>query len=80
MFRGRFWGVAAVLAALIAAVFGQTAGHSFVNYDDDRYVTANPAMADGLSEEGFRAAFRPYTGNWHPLTWLSTRSTLRSSA
>jgi len=71
MFRRRFWVVAAVLAVLVAAVFGRTLDHGFVNYDDSVYVTANPAVAAGLSGEGFRAAFRPYAGNWHPLTWLS---------
>lgn len=71
MFRGRFWVVVAVLIALVAAVFGQTLGHDFLNYDDNSYVTANPAIAAGLSGSGFRAAVRPYAGNWHPLTWLS---------
>ena len=42
-------GVCLVLAAMVWAVFGQTLGHEFVNYDDDQYVSENPAVTCGLS-------------------------------
>ena len=48
-------------------------GHfNFLNYDDDRYITGNPMVAQGMSWEGFRWAFGSLECcNWHPLTWLS---------
>jgi protein O-mannosyl-transferase len=44
----------------------------FINYDDNRYVTANPRVLAGLTPESLRWAFQAgYGSNWHPLTWLS---------
>ena len=42
--RGRWLaaGVCALLVLAVAAVFGQTLGHDFVNYDDNEYVYSNP--------------------------------------
>ena len=60
------------LALAVWAVFGQIRHHGFVNYDDDRYVYENPAIAHGLSWNGFVWAFTRTLGdNWHPLTTLS---------
>ncbi len=45
---------------------------NFVNFDDDKYVIANPNLQAGLTAEGFKWAFNMgYQGNWHPLTWMS---------
>ena len=53
-------------------VFAGAAGHEFVSYDDDLYVTANPAVQAGLTAPGLRWAFTTdHAANWHPLTWLS---------
>jgi hypothetical protein len=56
----------------VIAVFGQTAGHDFVNFDDDDYVYANRHVPEGLTGAGiawaFTESFAPY---WHPLTWVS---------
>ena len=58
--------------ASVFAVFGQTARHSFINFDDDEYVYENREVRAGLTLHGFRAAFlRPLGVNWHPLTTLS---------
>lgn len=66
---------AAMCAALIAAtlaVFAQTWGHEFVNFDDDTYVYGNAQVRFGLTFEGIRWAFSgPHACNWHPLTTLS---------
>ena len=62
---------AALLALLVLAVFGQTAGHPFVSYDDPSYITHNPVILKGLTGEGLRWAFGLNLGNWHPLAWLS---------
>jgi tetratricopeptide (TPR) repeat protein len=76
----RFWthntyAVAVVCGFLllaVALVFGQTIGHEFVNYDDNRYVYENPVVQKGLTLEGFRWALTyGEIGHWHPLTWFS---------
>jgi tetratricopeptide (TPR) repeat protein len=60
------------LVLLVLAVFGQTAGFSFVNYDDDQYVYNNPVVAKGLTPGSVGWAFtHPQVGNWIPLTTLS---------
>ena len=60
---------------LVAAVLGAYAGayrNGFVNFDDDDYVTENPAVSAGLTAAGVRWAFTEHhAANWHPLTWLS---------
>jgi len=67
----RFWSVAVVLALLVAAIYGQTLGHEFINVDDDTYVTNNDAVRDGYTLHGVARAFGFMANNWHPLTWLS---------
>src|SRR5436190_1521726 len=42
-----------LLTALIWAVFGQTTGHGFVNYDDQTYVYQNRTITAGLTKAGF---------------------------
>ncbi len=60
------------LGLAILAVYGQTSGHGFINYDDDVYVYDNPAVKAGLTPRGALWAFTTFTGaHWHPLTWLS---------
>jgi len=64
--------VAAALALATAAAFGPALGGRFLNYDDNLYVTANPAVRSGLSGDTVKWAFTTlYAGNWHPVTWLS---------
>ena len=64
--------VSILLLLAVAAVFGQTLGHEFVNCDDDRYVYENPVVQKGLSLEGLRWVWTyGEIGHWHPLTWLS---------
>ena len=54
------------------AVFWQVQDHEFINYDDNRYVTENRNIREGLSMEGVTWAFTTgLHGHWHPLTWLS---------
>ena len=60
-----------MLAAITFAVFGQTLGHEFVDFDDDS-VYENPVVARGLTLKGIVWAFtHVHSANWHPLTWLS---------
>jgi len=54
------------------ALYNPVNRHPFVNYDDDRYVTENPHVRNGLSWDTVSWAFTAEEqGNWHPLTWLS---------
>lgn len=63
---------AAILAGLVAIVYGQTARHGFLVVDDPAYVYENPIVAGGLTREGVVAAFTQFSAaNYHPLTWLS---------
>src|SRR5208283_6186599 len=72
---GLRWRVALVctgLALITFAVFGQSAGFQFVNYDDQTYIYENPVVKKGLTWHGFLWAWGyGEIGHWHPLTWLS---------
>ena len=64
--------VVAALVLMVLAVFGQTFGFEFVNYDDDMYVVRNAQVRDGLTMEGTVWAFGNLAlDNWHPLSLLS---------
>jgi tetratricopeptide (TPR) repeat protein len=70
--QGRAAAVCVALAAITFAVFGQTLGHEFVNFDDETYVSKNPMVTPGLTGPGIVWAFLGVrSSNWHPLTWLS---------
>ena len=65
-------GICIFLALITWAVFGQTLRHDFVNYDDQDYVYANPAVQTGLSLGNVVWAFtHVHANNWHPVTTLS---------
>jgi tetratricopeptide (TPR) repeat protein len=56
----------------VAIVYAPVWHHDFVNYDDDRYVTENAFVKNGLSPASIRWAITAtHASNWHPLTWLS---------
>ena len=64
--------ICGLLIALTWAVFGQTIGHQFVNYDDPLYVTDNAHVRAGLSLQSVIWAFtHVHSQNWHPLTTMS---------
>ena len=64
--------VCLALTAITLAVFGQTARHDFVNFDDDLYVYNAPNIKAGLTINGIVLAFTsPHARNWHPLTTIS---------
>ncbi len=71
----RRWQTVAICALLITAVwavFGQTRGFEFVNFDDNEYVYDNPHVSNGLRWQDVRWAFmHSHSSNWHPLTWIS---------
>ena len=60
------------LTAIVWVVFGQTLGHDFVNFDDDRYVYENPEVSRGLTIDGLKWLLtHSHASLWHPLTTLS---------
>ena len=60
-----------LILILIAAVFGQVAGHDFVNYDDPLFVSENLHVRQGLTLDSIRWSMTALDPNWHPLTWLT---------
>jgi protein O-mannosyl-transferase len=65
-------GINIFLIALTWAVFAQTGGFQFVNYDDPLYVLDNAHVRAGLSWRGIAWAFtHVHSQNWHPLTTIS---------
>jgi tetratricopeptide (TPR) repeat protein len=65
--------VCGLLLLAVIAVYGQTAGHDFVNFDDDDYVYKNQYVTGGLTRTGISWAFTQFhvAAHWHPLTWIS---------
>ncbi len=54
------------------AIYAPVAGYSFINYDDDLYVTRNPVVQRGLTGDGLAWALTSVKlYYWQPLTWLS---------
>jgi tetratricopeptide (TPR) repeat protein len=46
--------------------------NSFINFDDDSYITDNTHVQAGLTWSTVKWSFTTFEmGNWHPLTWLS---------
>jgi protein O-mannosyl-transferase len=61
-----------LLVVATLALYNPVNRHPFVNYDDDRYVTENPHVHNGLNWDTITWAFSAEEqGNWHPLTWSS---------
>jgi tetratricopeptide (TPR) repeat protein len=64
--------IALLLALTTLLVYLPVTRSSFVNYDDDDYITNNAMVKQGLSGAGVSWAFTTWhASNWHPLTWLS---------
>jgi hypothetical protein len=64
--------VCGFLLLAVIAVFGQTAGHDYVNLDDGYYGYDNRHIREGLTAAGITWAFTgSHASNWIPLTWLS---------
>jgi protein O-mannosyl-transferase len=65
--------IAAALVIATLAVYAQTLGFDFVDFDDNLYVTHNPWVKAGLGVGSVRAAFTEprMATNWLPLSTLS---------
>ena len=61
-----------ILFAATIALYNPASRNGFINFDDDRYVTANPNVTAGMHWRTVVWAFTSMEqANWHPLTWLS---------
>jgi tetratricopeptide (TPR) repeat protein len=61
-----------LLVVVTLALYNPVSRNGFVNFDDDRYVTDNPQVREGLRSSTISWAFTTLDlANWHPLTWLS---------
>jgi tetratricopeptide (TPR) repeat protein len=72
--RSRFaiFAVCSLLLLAIITVYGQTARHDFVNFDDDEYVRENWHVLQGLNGGSIAWAFtHRVSAQWTPLTLLS---------
>jgi protein O-mannosyl-transferase len=64
--------VCLLLAVVTLTLYNPVNRHPFVNYDDDRYVTENPHVRQGLTADTFAWALTSTEqANWHPLAWMS---------
>ncbi|HEV2331215.1 MAG TPA: tetratricopeptide repeat protein [Verrucomicrobiae bacterium] len=60
------------LAAATFLIYLPITENSFINFDDNAYITDNPHVKAGLTWSGIVWAFKTgYAANWHPLTWIS---------
>ncbi len=70
--RGSTLWISVALGVVILAVYAPVGHHDFLNYDDDKYVTQNAVVGNGLTWRGVSWALTAgEASNWHPLTWLS---------
>ncbi len=69
--RRNLWACLALLL-LACTVYWPLTHCGFLDYDDQDYVTENPAVLRGLTWHGVVLTFSSTeAANWHPLTWLS---------
>jgi protein O-mannosyl-transferase len=60
------------LSTVVFVSFTPVLQNSFINFDDDTYVTENTHIQNGINHESITWAFtKSYASNWHPLTWFS---------
>ena len=63
--------IGALLALCSLALYWQTLGFNFVNFDDTTYVFENPHIREGLTLPGLKTAFFGEKYLWIPLVWVS---------
>ena len=66
------WFISLFLIISTAFIYWPVTHHTFVNYDDQDYITENSHVQGGLSLDGMVwSLFTIHASNWHPLTWIS---------
>ena len=64
--------IALLLALVTLLAYLPVTRDSFLDYDDQDYVTENNTVQNGLTWAGIKWAFTTgHASNWHPLTWIS---------
>src|SRR5579884_2009107 len=65
--------VCLVLALGTFFLYCRMLGHDYITLDDTAYVRSNIHVKNGVTWRGIVWAFfgGSYSGNWHPLTWIS---------
>lgn len=64
--------ICGVLLITTASVYWQIHSFDFIGFDDNEYVYDNPHVKNGVTQDNVLWAFTAfYSGNWHPLTWIS---------
>ena len=63
--------ICVLLGVFTLALYLPSLRHTFLEYDDQQYVTENIHVRAGLTAAGLKWAFGYHVSNWHPLTWLS---------
>ena len=61
----------AALVVLVLVIYAQVGSHTFLNYDDNQYITANAHVKSGFSADAIRWSLTTFAPNWHPLTWFT---------
>lgn len=70
--RGTKLLIGLLLVAVTLAAYQAVRKYEFVDYDDDRYITANPRIQQGLTLNNVVWSLTAMeVANWHPVTWLS---------
>ena len=60
------------LVLFVLGLYAQTFDHTFLNFDDNDYVTDNPFVRQGLTAQSLTWAFTSTLhDHWHPVTWIS---------
>ena len=68
----RMFVLSLVLALFTLALYTPATHFSFINYDDNHYVTENLHVRAGMTWSTLKWAFSSFDqANWHPLTWIS---------
>jgi tetratricopeptide (TPR) repeat protein len=64
--------ISLLLSVITLIVYFQVTQNEFINFDDDKYITNNKHVQNGLTLKGITWAFTTgHESNWHPLTWIS---------
>ncbi len=72
MYLRRVFIICLVLITITLSVYLQVGSHGFVNYDDDKYLTENLYVQQGLTHQSIGWAFTAtYRSTWQPVVWLS---------
>ncbi|HUI84044.1 MAG TPA: tetratricopeptide repeat protein [Candidatus Binatia bacterium] len=70
--RARALVLGLLLVIVTLAVYSPVHSHPFTNIDDPKYVLNNVHISSGVTFGTIFWAFtHGYSGNWHPLTWIS---------